>query len=70
VLFGVLPRIAAWAEAIQISLFTLLIWVPAALAGPHVRLNWTALCISWTIAAAAWAVAQNAAPSAKPAPPN
>jgi uncharacterized membrane protein len=70
VLFGVLPRIAAWAEAIQISLFTLLIWVPAALAGPHVRLNWTALCISWTIAAAAWAVAQNAAPSAKPSPPN
>jgi uncharacterized membrane protein len=70
VLFGVLPRIAAWAEAIQISLFTLLIWVPAAMAGPHVRLNWTALCISWTIAAAAWAVAQNAAPSAKPAPPN
>ena len=63
VLFGVLPRAAAWAEAIQISLFTLLIWVPATIAGPQVRLNWTALCISWTIGAAAWAVAQNTTPS-------
>jgi uncharacterized membrane protein len=59
VLFGVLPRAAAWAEAIQISLFTLLIWVPAVVAGPGVRLSWTGLCISWAIGAAAWAVAQN-----------
>jgi uncharacterized membrane protein len=59
VLFGVFSRVAAWAEAIQISLFTLLIWVPLAISGPKVRLNWTALCISWTIGAAAWAVAQN-----------
>jgi uncharacterized membrane protein len=59
VLFGVLPRAAAWAEAVQISLYTLLIWVPAAFAGPAVRLNWTGLCISWAIGAAAWSVAQN-----------
>jgi uncharacterized membrane protein len=59
VLLGVFPRVAAWAEAMQISLFTVLIWVPAAIAGPQVRLNWTALCISWTIGAAAWAVSQN-----------
>jgi uncharacterized membrane protein len=63
VLFGILPRAAAWAEAIQIALYTLLIWVPAAFTGPGVRLNWTGLCISWTIGAAAWAVAQNMSPT-------
>jgi uncharacterized membrane protein len=63
VLFGVLPRAAAWAEAIQITLFTLLIWVPLTIAGPAVRLNWTGLCISWAIGAAAWAVAQNFSPA-------
>ncbi len=29
VLFGVLPRVAAWVEAGMISLFTLLVWAPA-----------------------------------------
>lgn len=61
VLFGVLPRVAAWAEAMQISLFTLLIWLPATITAPHRRLNWTALAISWAIGAAAWVVAQNIA---------
>lgn len=69
-LFGVLPRLAAWAEAFQISAYTLLIWVPAAVFGPDKdlalvfpqaghRLYWTALLISWVIAAGAWVVAQN-----------
>jgi uncharacterized membrane protein YphA (DoxX/SURF4 family) len=71
-LFGVLPRVAAWAEAIQISLYTLLIWLPAILLanknlGPSFanadrRLSFTAFFISWIIAAAAWAVAQNVRP--------
>jgi uncharacterized membrane protein len=59
VLLGVLPQIAAWAEAVQISLYTLLVWLPATIAHPGVRLNWTAFCISWAIAAGAWVVAQN-----------
>ncbi|WP_348264004.1 DoxX family membrane protein [Telmatobacter sp. DSM 110680] len=59
VLFGVLPRIAASAEAAQITLYTLLIWLPAIFATPRARLPWTALWISWTIGAAAWVVAQN-----------
>jgi len=68
-LFGVLPRIAAWAEAVQISLYALLIWLPAILMGnrnlgpsfAHAdrRLSFTAFLISWIIAAGAWAVAQN-----------
>lgn len=59
ILFGVLPRVAAWAEAGQITLYTLLVWLPAILATPRARLPWTALWISWTIGAAAWVVAQN-----------
>jgi uncharacterized membrane protein len=68
VLFSILPRLAAWAEAGMISLFTLLVWAPAILAAPRTRLPWTAFFISWAIASAAWVVAQNIAPKhpAKP----
>ena len=69
ILFGILPRVAAWAEAIQISLYTLVIWLPAILLsrrnlGPAFahgteRLSFTAFWISWIIAAAAWVVALN-----------
>jgi uncharacterized membrane protein len=74
VLFNVLPRAAAWAEAAQISIYTLLIWLPAccmvfanvqAVSGQSDRrLSFTGFFISWIIAAAAWAVAQNIAPKA------
>src|ERR1700682_983430 len=68
VLFWIFPRVAAWAEAGMISLFTLLVWGPAILAAPATRLPWTAFFISWAIASAAWVVAQNIAPKpvAKP----
>jgi uncharacterized membrane protein len=75
VLFNVLPRVAAWAEAAQISIYTLLIWLPACFISAQNlqaifgqsdrRLPFTAFFISWIIAAAAWAVAQNTLP--KPA---
>ncbi len=64
VLFGVLPRVAAWAEAGQITVYTLLVWLPAIFVAPRERLPWTALWISWTIGAAAWVVAQNTSPRA------
>ena len=57
VLFSILPRLAASAEAAMVTLFTLLVWVPAVVAKPTDRLSWTALLISWAIAAAAWVVA-------------
>jgi uncharacterized membrane protein len=68
VLFSMLPRVAAIAEAGMLSLFTLLVWGPAILAAPRARLPWTAFFISWAIASAAWVVAQNIAPkqSAQP----
>lgn len=66
VLFNMLPRVAAWAEAGQITIYTLLVWLPAIVAAAT-RLNWTAFFISWIFGAAAWAVAQNMRANA-PAP--
>jgi uncharacterized membrane protein len=72
VLFNVLPRVAAWAEAAQISIYTLLIWLPACLMSAQSlqavlgqsdkRLPFTGFFISWIIGAAAWVVAQNISP--------
>ncbi len=59
VLFSVLPRAAAWAEAGMLSVFTLLVWIPPVSAAPRTRLPWTAFFISWTVASGVWAVAQN-----------
>ena len=63
VLFNVVPRLAAWAEAGQITLYTLLVWTPTVVAAPKTRLPWTAFFISWIIGAAAWTVAQNIPPT-------
>jgi hypothetical protein len=57
VLLSILPRVAAFTEATMLSLFTLLIWVPAIFAAPKQRLPWTAFFISWAITAATWVVA-------------
>jgi uncharacterized membrane protein len=59
ILFSIFPRVAAYAEAAMIGVFTLLVWVPKIVATPKTRLPWTAFFISWVIAAAAWVVAQN-----------
>ncbi len=69
-LFNVLPRIAAYAEAAQLWTYTLLIWIPCVLFGPNhdmqavfgagnTRMPWTALLVTWLPAACALAVAQN-----------
>jgi uncharacterized membrane protein len=59
VLFSVLPKVAAIAEACMISVFTLLVWGPKIVTAPSERFSATAFFISWIIAAAAWLVAQN-----------
>ena len=58
VLFRVLPRAAAVCEAAMISLFTVLIWLPAVARAPRVPDNWSELCVSVAFAAGAWVVAQ------------
>ncbi|HEX5436671.1 MAG TPA: hypothetical protein VFW98_05910 [Gemmatimonadaceae bacterium] len=67
VLFSILPRVAAVAEASMLTLFTLLVWVPAVVAAPTTRLPWTALCMSWAIAASAWVIAGSMPRAARPA---
>jgi uncharacterized membrane protein len=57
VLFGVLPGLAATLEAAMIGVFTALVWLPAVIAAPTNRLQWTGFVISGFIAAAAWVVA-------------
>ena len=57
VLLPLCPALAAYGEAIFVTLFTLLLWLPAVIKDPHSRLNWTAFFISWVIGAAAWNVA-------------
>ena len=57
VLFGVMPALAATLEAAMIGVFTLLVWLPAVIATPTNRLQWTGFMISGFIAAAAWVVA-------------
>jgi uncharacterized membrane protein YphA (DoxX/SURF4 family) len=59
ILFGVLPRLAATLEAMMVSLFTLLVWVPAVGAAPTSRSDWAEFCISTAIAGSAWAVAES-----------
>jgi uncharacterized membrane protein len=64
VLFSIYPGVAAMTEAGMLSLFTLLVWIPAILAAPTARLPWTAFFISWAIASAAWLVASHIATKA------
>lgn len=61
ILFSVLSRVAAFAEAAMIGVFTILVWGPRIAMAPRARLPWTAFFISWVIASAAWIVAQNIA---------
>ena len=57
ILFGILPRLAATAEAAMLSIFALLVWVPALVASPGGREPWTEFLITTMCAGAAWAIA-------------
>jgi uncharacterized membrane protein len=59
ILFGVLPRLAATLEAVMVSLFTLLVWIPIVVPTPKSAFDWTELLVSMAIAGAAWAVAES-----------
>jgi uncharacterized membrane protein len=58
VLFSVVPRVAAAAEAGMLTIITLLVWVPAVCAAPRARMPCTAFWISSAITFAVWVVAQ------------
>lgn len=63
VLFSIFPRLAGMLEATMLSVFTVLVWVPAIIVHPDMRLDWTALVISSAISAGAWVVAASLARS-------
>lgn len=61
ILLGVLPWLAAAMEAAMLSVFTVLVWIPAILAAPTSHGPWSEFTISWAMSGAAWVVAASIA---------
>jgi hypothetical protein len=59
ILTGVRARLAAWLSAVQVGLFTGLVWVPIVAFGTADAFSWSELAISTAITAAGWVVADS-----------